>query len=109
MNMGTYIKCHNGTSTLPLSSSLSPLGGGHSAPPWRHCSFASDTLVLRLMAAAAEADESGGDGDEGDEGAATGAVQKIALQKKEKKKPRMLEINAFYNLFLCVVEAQISE
>lgn len=57
MNMGTYIKCHNGTSTFALSSSLSPLGGGHLAPLWRRCSFAFDTLILRLMSVAAEADE----------------------------------------------------
>lgn len=57
MNTGTYIKCHNGTSTFALSSSLSPLGGGHLAPPRRQCSFASDTLVRRLMSVAAEAGE----------------------------------------------------
>lgn len=62
MNMGTYIKCHNGTSTFALSSSLSPLGGGHLAPLWRRCSFASDTLILRLMSVAAEADECVGGG-----------------------------------------------
>lgn len=61
MNTGTYIKCHNGTSTFALSSSLSPLGGGHLAPPWRRCSFASDTLILRLMSVAAKADDWGDD------------------------------------------------
>lgn len=76
MNMGTYIKCHNGTSTFALSSSLSPLAGDHLAPPWRRCSFASDTLVLRLMSLAAEADGLRWGGSEGGTGGAKKSLSK---------------------------------
>lgn len=31
MNIGTYINCHNGTSTFTFSSSLSPFLRGHTA------------------------------------------------------------------------------